>query len=232
MPKIEITLPAGRNPLASVQLKALARDCVTVESVTAGSDASSIVLAGDRLITVNGVPIVDAGASIELLVKPMTTESLRLQVSRRSSADEHLLESIVASTKDRHFASLAASEASRLSLTYSHSFGCYGLAPEQFSMPCNVLALPDGDFVVADGGGCRLQVLSPQGELRRIIGCRGENVGQFNYPAGLALDSDAVIVVDRGNCRLQRCRDENRAGDRKGGCRCRCALHEGRCKSL
>ncbi|KAL1495963.1 hypothetical protein AB1Y20_014604 [Prymnesium parvum] len=91
-------------------------------------------------------------------------------------------------------------------LAHLRSFGTYGLDEGQFSMPCNLLSLPDGDVVVADGGGCRLQILSPRGELRRVIGCRGDEPGQFNYPAGLALDGAALLVCDRGNCRLQRIR--------------------------
>ena len=87
------------------------------------------------------------------------------------------------------------------------SFGGYGLAPGLFSMPCNLLALPDGDLVVADGGGCRLQIFSPEGELRRTIGERGEAPGCFNYPAGMAADgAGALYVADRGNCRVQKLR--------------------------
>ena len=37
-------------------------------------------------------------------------------------------------------------------------------------------------------------------------GCRGDQPGQFNYPAGLATDGEAVFVADRGNCRVQKLR--------------------------
>jgi len=87
------------------------------------------------------------------------------------------------------------------------SFGGYGLAPGLFSLPASILALPDGDLVVADGGACRLQIVSPEGELRHVLGSFGELPGELNYPAGLAADDDGnLFVADRGNCRVQKLR--------------------------
>lgn len=91
-------------------------------------------------------------------------------------------------------------------LAHLSCFGEYGLAPSQFSTPANVLCLPGGDVVVADAGSCRLQHMSAEGLLIRQIGGRGEEEGQFNYPAGMALDGEDLLVCDRGNCRLQRIR--------------------------
>ena len=209
MPKIEITLPAGPAPLAGVKLRASQSDGVIVLSVAPGSDAT-VLRVHDRVIAVNGIDVngiqIDDDTAVEelLRLRPTTADSLRLSVSRRHSSAEVL--GFSAESEDKLHLAAGTDEASHPSLSYNCSVGGHGVAAGQFTMPCNLLALPDGALVVADGGGCRLQVLSPLGELQHVFGCRGEQAGQLNYPAGLALDGDALIVVDRGNCRLQRLR--------------------------
>lgn len=90
---------------------------------------------------------------------------------------------------------------------YGGAFGSYGLGPADFSMPCNMLLLHSSNVVVADGGGCRLQIFTEDGRLLRLLTSgRGEGPGQLNYPAGLATDGEALFVADRGNCRLQKLR--------------------------
>lgn len=98
-------------------------------------------------------------------------------------------------------------------LEYAHagSFGGYGLNEGLYSLPANLLPLPNhptGDLVVCDGGGCRLQFVSPFGELRSTLGSRGSANGLFNYPSGLAVDAkgEMLYVCDRGNCRVQKLR--------------------------
>lgn len=68
--------------------------------------------------------------------------------------------------------------------------------------PSGVACTKDQIFV-AETASHRILVLGP-GELRSTIGERGEDLGQFNFPAALALDGSSLWVGDTLNFRLQR----------------------------
>lgn len=59
-------------------------------------------------------------------------------------------------------------------------------------------------ILVADSGNHRIQAFDAQGNFVSAFGAFGDGPGEFSDPQGLAvLDNDEVVVVDRGNDRLQ-----------------------------
>lgn len=59
------------------------------------------------------------------------------------------------------------------------------------------------ELYVVDVTAHDVKVLGPNGNLRRIIGRRGEGPGEFNFPCDIAVDGDTIWVVDAGNHRVQ-----------------------------
>mmetsp|Transcript_88811 Transcript_88811/g.176550 ORF Transcript_88811/g.176550 Transcript_88811/m.176550 type:complete len:578 (-) Transcript_88811:103-1836(-) len=95
-------------------------------------------------------------------------------------------------------------------------FGKKGAGPSDFDSPGDVVADspwkhadPTTRLVVADLLNHRLQVLefnykSLRMRALRTVGCRGEGDGEFQFPKGLALtDQGLVLVCDSGNHRVQ-----------------------------
>lgn len=60
-----------------------------------------------------------------------------------------------------------------------------------------------GELFVVDVTGHSIEVLAPDGTLRRIIGHRGSQPGEFNFPTGITAHADELWVVDTGNHRVQ-----------------------------
>lgn len=76
---------------------------------------------------------------------------------------------------------------------------------EEFESPSG-LAIDEkrGRFFIADARKHNVRAYDFRGGLLFTIGGRGEDVGQFNYPTNLALDSSGnLYVVDTGNFRIQ-----------------------------
>ena len=72
------------------------------------------------------------------------------------------------------------------------------------------LVFPDGvamiDKVIAvtDHGSNQVKKYSIRGEFLSVIGCQGNEDGQFERPRGLTFNKNKLLyVVDRGNCRVQ-----------------------------
>ena len=66
------------------------------------------------------------------------------------------------------------------------------------------VAVTDNILAVSDQGSHQVKKYSLQGELLSVIGCHGNNNGQFNYPSGLAFSNNKLLyVVDGNNCRVQ-----------------------------
>ena len=60
------------------------------------------------------------------------------------------------------------------------------------------------EIVVTDFGNRRIQVFSSDGTYLRSFGTKGDTQGEFNYPAGIALDNNGhIVVVDSNNHRVQ-----------------------------
>ena len=59
------------------------------------------------------------------------------------------------------------------------------------------------ELFVVDVASHDIKVLGPDAVLKRILGQRGEGVGQFNFPTAIAASGDLLWVVDTGNRRVQ-----------------------------
>ena len=65
------------------------------------------------------------------------------------------------------------------------------------------VAVTDNIIAVSDGYDDQVKKFSLQGELLSVIGCHGNDYGQFNHPRGLAFNNSKLYVVDGQNCRVQ-----------------------------
>ncbi|NOG53755.1 MAG: 6-bladed beta-propeller [Planctomycetes bacterium] len=72
--------------------------------------------------------------------------------------------------------------------------------------PCGLVSDAEtGNLYVADSKAHQVVVLTPDGDLVHRIGSRGEALGEFNGPVGIALDGRGrLYVCDSLNCRVQR----------------------------
>ena len=63
----------------------------------------------------------------------------------------------------------------------------------------------EGQIVVTDNNGHCVYVFDKDGNCLKKIGGRGSSTGQFQFPDGiLFLNDNEVLIVDLGNCRIQR----------------------------
>jgi hypothetical protein len=60
-----------------------------------------------------------------------------------------------------------------------------------------------GELFVVDVKAHDIKVLDAKGGLRRILGRRGNALGEFNFPCDIADDGELLWIVDAGNARLQ-----------------------------
>jgi DNA-binding beta-propeller fold protein YncE len=60
-----------------------------------------------------------------------------------------------------------------------------------------------GELYVADTAAHDIKVLDLSGNLKRVLGTRGEGDGEFNYPTHLALADGELYVTDTMNSRIQ-----------------------------
>ena len=79
------------------------------------------------------------------------------------------------------------------------------------------VAVTDNVIAVSDYGNHQVKKYSLQGEFLAVIGCKGDERGQFNKPRGLAFDSKKKLyVVDKGNHRVQVFQQDNKFTDTFG----------------
>lgn len=93
--------------------------------------------------------------------------------------------------------------------------GVYGVGPDTFSGPTDVVVAPNGDIFVADGHQCCVDPLPPirnsrvvkfskDGKFIKAWGKAGTAPGEFQVIHAMAMDSTGrVFVGDRGNGRIQ-----------------------------
>lgn len=83
--------------------------------------------------------------------------------------------------------------------------GIAGKDSSHFNRPTDVAVAPDGSFYVSDGyGNSRVMKFTADGKFLLEWGTKGKEPGQLDLPHGIALDdSGRVLVVDRGNARIQ-----------------------------
>lgn len=75
----------------------------------------------------------------------------------------------------------------------------------ELSRPCGlVYDFRNSRLIVADSGNHDVAVFSPSGILQRVVGRRGTELGQFNFPTYVAIDHDGRLYVsDSLNFRVQ-----------------------------
>lgn len=84
------------------------------------------------------------------------------------------------------------------------TFGEWGSAPGQFSMPAGIAFTPEGNIVVADSGNHRIEIFDPKGRFLTTFGEAGTGNGEFDTPAGIAVDEHGnIVVADNGSGRIQ-----------------------------
>lgn len=59
------------------------------------------------------------------------------------------------------------------------------------------------ELFVIDVSAHNVKVLGVGGELVRILGERGEEAGEFNFPSAITVDDKAIWIADTGNHRVQ-----------------------------
>lgn len=64
-----------------------------------------------------------------------------------------------------------------------------------FYKPTDIALDRDGNLYVADSGNCRIQKISPAGNLLGSYGKKGQGPGEFQFMDGLAVASDGTIYV-------------------------------------
>ncbi|XP_011406430.1 PREDICTED: tripartite motif-containing protein 2-like [Amphimedon queenslandica] len=86
------------------------------------------------------------------------------------------------------------------------AIGCRGNGREQFDNPFGItIDEKTGKVYVADLNNHRIQVLNRDYSYSHHFGSRGQAMGQFNQPNGIALDSQGnVFVTDTFNHRIQK----------------------------
>ena len=59
------------------------------------------------------------------------------------------------------------------------------------------VAVTDNVIAVSDYGSDKVKKISLRGELLSIIGCYGDQNGQFNHPRGLAFNNNKLLYIVR-----------------------------------
>ncbi len=86
-----------------------------------------------------------------------------------------------------------------------YKWGKYGpTEPSHFIFPQFIAVGEDGSIYVNDFGNKRIQKFSSDGEYITHWGNSGNQLGDFYYPAGIAVSDDSVFVVDRDLNRIQK----------------------------
>ncbi|BET01527.1 Hypothetical protein NTJ_14343 [Nesidiocoris tenuis] len=85
------------------------------------------------------------------------------------------------------------------------TFGTEGVENGQLCRPWGVCCDREGKIVVADRSNHRIQIFSPEGRFLSKFGSHGKNPGQFDRPAGVAVDfsNGRIVVADKDNHRIQ-----------------------------
>ena len=80
-------------------------------------------------------------------------------------------------------------------LTFSHTFGTYGLAKGQFNYPRDVAIDRQGLVYVTDTFNHCIQIFTPEEQFLSQFGTKGSGPGQLDYPEGIVIDNNNLIYV-------------------------------------
>ena len=88
-------------------------------------------------------------------------------------------------------------------LSFSHSFGTYGLAEAQFRCPVSIAFDNKGLVYVTDSYNHRIQTFNPDGTFLFQFGSKGHGRGKLNQPVGITIDRNNLIyITENTNCRI------------------------------
>ena len=87
-------------------------------------------------------------------------------------------------------------------LTYSHSFGTRGSAPEQLNSPYDVTFDKEGCLYVVDYCHHCIKQFTPTGQYISKFGYEGSNAGQLKYPSSIIIDNNLAYVSEMSNHRV------------------------------
>jgi streptogramin lyase len=76
-------------------------------------------------------------------------------------------------------------------------------SPNAFVLPRGIAVLSDGSILVADPLAHKLVKLTSGGKFVLEYGDRGSEPGQVNFPTGLAVEHDLILIADKENNRVQ-----------------------------
>ncbi|XP_068738545.1 E3 ubiquitin-protein ligase TRIM71-like [Montipora capricornis] len=97
------------------------------------------------------------------------------------------------------------------------SFGQQGLYVGMFSSPWGVAVNGNDEIAVSKGDNHRVQIFASNGTHLRSFGKKGNQQGEFDWPAGIAFQNDKIIVADTKNHRVQLFGDEGHYLNQFGG---------------
>ena len=83
------------------------------------------------------------------------------------------------------------------------SFGQQGSSSGMLCDPWGVAVNENNEIAVTETGNNRIQVFSSNGTHLRSFGRKGDQQGEFDWPAGIAFHNDTIIVADSCNHRVQ-----------------------------
>jgi DNA-binding beta-propeller fold protein YncE len=84
------------------------------------------------------------------------------------------------------------------------TIGSKGCNELQFESPTGLAVHPTtGQILIADANNHRIQVLNEDFSFSHFIGCQGTNIGEFNFPWDVAIDSNGLVYVADGNGPIQ-----------------------------
>jgi DNA-binding beta-propeller fold protein YncE len=82
-------------------------------------------------------------------------------------------------------------------------WGSYGINPDQFFAPWDIVVDNDQNVYISDNG-TQIRKFSPEGALLKYFGCGGLNPGCMSHINGIALGSNGLIyIVDSGHCQIK-----------------------------
>lgn len=83
-------------------------------------------------------------------------------------------------------------------------FGKVGMNPGEFNMPNGLCVSDQGEVIVVENLGNRVQIFDAEGRFLLKFGGQGLRPGQFRLPNGIAIDKDdKIYVADSSNHRIQ-----------------------------